>query len=233
MLVTRTHGIDDERGSTMIELLVGMAMGMIVLVGLTMVIIVTLHGNARVDARVEATQNARLTVTKIMEELHSACIAPKVAPVKPGSSGTTLIFWHAAANQAKAVEPIPVETEIGYREGALWQTDKAATGGPSPEWTFAEEGETRKLIGNVAAPAGGEIFTYYRYEGGKLSGTPMASPLNEETASETIIVKVALAAAPASNPVHDAAAAATVSDSATLRLTPPSFNEVLPAPPCQ
>jgi hypothetical protein len=217
----------------MIELLVGMAMGMIVLVGLTMVIIVTLHGNARVDARVEATQNARLTVTKIMEELHSACVSPKIAPIKAGSSGAKLVFWHAAPGQAKAVEPIPAESEITYAEDALWETAKVATGGTSPEWIFPEQGETRKLIGNVAPPAGGEIFTYYRYEGGKLAEAPIKSPLGAIEAGEAVLVKVALAAEPASNPVHDESAAATVSDSASLRLTPPSFNEVNPAFPCQ
>lgn len=229
--------IGGERGSSMVELLVGMAMGMIVLVGLTMVIIVTLHGNARVDARVEATQNARLTVTKIMEELHSACIAPKIAPIQKESSGTRLIFRHAASGEANAVAPIPVKTEITYKEGALWQTDYAKTGGESPaEWTFQGkgEGQERRLIGNVGPPSGGAIFSYYRYEGGKLGGESLTPPeLSEERANETILVKVSLAAEPASNPVRDADADATVFDSASLRLTPPSFNELTPALPCQ
>jgi hypothetical protein len=233
MLINDRPRLNDERGSTMIELLVGMAMGMIVLVGLTMVIIVTLHGNARVDARVEATQNARLTITKIMEQLHSACVSPKIAPIKAGSSGTKLVFWHAAPGQSKAVEPIPVESEITYAGESLWETDKVATGGTSPEWIFPEKGEARKLISNVAPPADGEIFNYYRYEGGRLAETAIAPPLGAIEAAEAVLVNVALAAEPASNPVHDESAAATVSDSATLRLTPPSFNEVNPAFPCQ
>jgi Tfp pilus assembly protein PilW len=233
MLMSARPPISDERGSTMIELLVGMAMGMIVLVGLTMVIIVTLHGNARVDARVEATQNARLTITKIMEELHSACVSPKIAPVKSGSSETSLIFWHAAPGQAEAVEPIPVESVITYGESALWQTDKVAAAGPNSEWIFPKVGATQKLLDNVALPAGGRIFTYYRYQNGKFNESPLGPTLNEAEANETILVQVALAAEPASNPVRDPSANATISDSATLRLTPPSFNETVAASPCQ
>lgn len=218
----------------MVELLVGMAMGMVVLAGLTMVIIVTLHGNARVDARVEATQNARLTVTEIMEELHSACISPKIAPVKESSSGTKLVFWHAAGGEAKAVEPKPVKSEVTYEGGALWQTDYAQAGGASPEWTFAATGERRKLIGNVEpAPGKTGLFNYYRYEDGALAESPLATPLSKAAAEETVYVKLSLTAEPASNPVHDAAADATVSDSATLRLTPPAYDEETVALPCQ
>jgi hypothetical protein len=48
-----------------------------------------------------------------------------------------------------------------------------------------------------------------------------------------VVVKVALTASPRSTPVADAGSDATVRDSATLRLTPPSFNQAVSAPPCQ
>ena len=195
-----------------------------------------LHGSARVDARVEATQNARTTVTKVMEELHSACIVPKIAPVLKESTGKKLIFWHAASGETEAVAPNPVKTEITYKEGALWQTNYALTGGESPtEWTFRNIGEVQKLIGEVKPPAGSEVFSYYRYEGGTLGANPLTlteSGLSETNANEIILVKMALAAEPATTPVRDADAGTTVFDSASLRLTPPSFNEVVPALPC-
>ncbi len=226
--------LDDETGTTIIELLVGMAMGMIVLVGLTMVIITTMHGTARVDARVEATQNARLAVTKIVEELHSACIAPQIAPVREGSSPTKLILWHAASKQARAVTPKPVKSEIDLlANGTLKQTDKAETGTVNGEYTFEPVGRTYTLASHVSAPPGGAIFSYYKYANGALSTTALATPLNLERALETIFVKVTLVAAPASTPVSDAGAELTVSDGATLRLTPPSFSESAAAPPCQ
>lgn len=225
--------LEDERGTTMVELLVGMAMGMIVLVGLTMTIIVVLHGTDRVDARVEATDNARVAVARVMEELHSACVSPQIAPVQEKSTGNSLVFWHAAAGQTTAVEPIPVKSKISYGSGTLTQTDYAQTGGTSPNWVFSETGAERKLLTNVAPAAGSSaVFSYYKYESGalvKLTATELA----KTEAEAVIVVKVALTASPKSTPVRDAGAAATVEDSATLRLTPPSFNEGASALPCQ
>lgn len=219
----------------MVELLVGMAMGMVVLVGLSMTIITVLHGTSRVDARVEATDNARIVVTRIVEELHSACISPQIAPVRENSTGTSLIFWHAATGQAKDVQPIPVRSRITYSEGTLTQTDYKKTGGTSPNWEFEPEqagsGTTRILLTNVA-PVEGRVFTYEEYEGGNVK--PLSTTgLSKTEAETTVVVKVALTASPKSTPVADAGSAATVEDSATLRLTPPSYNQAVSAPPCQ
>lgn len=230
-----TPQLSDERGTTMVELLVGMAMGMIVLVGLSMTIITVLHGTSRVDARVEATDNARIAVTRIMEELHSACTSPQIAPVREGSTGTNLIFWHAAAGQADEVQPLPVKSRITYSSGTLTQTDYKQTGGTSPAWTFEPEepgsGTARTLLTNVA-PVEGRVFTYEQYEGGNVK--PLSTTgLSKTEAEATVVVKVALTASPRSTPVADAGSAATVEDSTTLRLTPPSFNQAVSAPPCQ
>lgn len=211
----------EEHGSTLVELLVGMAIGMIVLTGLSMLIITTMHGNSRVDARVEATQNARLTVTKIIEQLHSACVAPMTIPLKENSSGTKLIFVHAASGEASAVAPTQELSEIVYEPGTpgvLWET---------------EGGVKRKLL-SKAAPGGpnGTIFNYFKVENGKLATSKLATPLTKTTASEAVYVTVALSAEPISNPTRDAGANATVFDSATLRLTPPVYYTGS-APPCQ
>jgi Tfp pilus assembly protein PilW len=230
--------LSDERGTTMVELLVGMAMGMIVLVGLSMTIVVVLHGTSRVDARVEATDNARTVVTRITEQLHSACISPQIAPIRSGSTGTELIFWHAAYGQSNVVQPIPVKTKIAYSKGTLSQTDYAKIGGTSPGWIFEGEegnkgtGSTRILLTNVA-PAGSSMFTYLRYQGGEAK-TINASTLGVGEAAETVTVNVALTASPkTTSPVTDKSSAATVSDSATLRLTPPPFETAASALPCQ
>jgi Tfp pilus assembly protein PilW len=78
MLRDRLPDPQDEEGTSMVEVMVGLAMGMVVLAGLAMLLIVVMRGNARISARSEASDNARVTMTRIMEELHSACApAPK------------------------------------------------------------------------------------------------------------------------------------------------------------
>ncbi|MBS1891330.1 MAG: hypothetical protein JST59_08555 [Actinobacteria bacterium] len=208
----------DERGTTLVELLVGMAMGMIVLAGLSMVIVSTLHGNARVDARVEATQNARITMTKIIEQLHSACYAPRVIPIKEESSPLKLSFFHAESGKQSLASPPKVESTIALEGKTLWET---------------EGGVKRKLLENVGPGEGSAVFTYYNFVNGALATTPLtASPSLGSKAAETVYLRIALSAEPRSNPTRDASAAATVKDSATLRLTPPQYN-TQGAPPCQ
>jgi Tfp pilus assembly protein PilW len=223
--------LTDERGTTLVELLVGMAMGSIVMVGLTMVVIVTLHGNSRVDARVEATQNARVAVSKIMEDLHSACVAPQVTPVMEHSSGMKLIFMHAASGEAAKPGPIPVKSEIFYSGTTLKQIDRAETGVVNGVYQFEGTPQESTLLSNVGPPAGAETFTYFKFKEGE-AGTKLKMPLEKSGAAETIRVQVALVAEPRSNSVHDTQAAATVSDSAVLRLTPPQYDQEAVAP-CQ
>jgi hypothetical protein len=240
MLMNLRTAMKDERGSTIVELLVGMAMGMIVLSGLSMLIITTLHGNARVDARVEATQNARLTVTNIMEQLHSACVSPQIAPVKQKSTGTKLIFWHSSPKESTKVAPLPIESEIAYENGNLYETDKPNSNAnfttksiPPSEWTFGT-GVKRLLIEHVTPATGkSSIFNYYRYEKGGAGETALTTPLNQLGEEETVLVSVELEAEPRTHPVKDNGSDTIVTDQATLRLTPPSFNEEAPALPCQ
>lgn len=222
----------DERGTTLVELLVGMSMGMVVLTSLTLVIVVTLHSSARVSARVEATQNGRVVLAKITEELHSACVAPKIVPVKEESTGTFLVFVRAPGEQGGAVAPAPVKTEIFLTGSTLKQTDVASTGGIFPNWTWAATGTTQTLMTGVSPlTVGGPLFTYYSYLNGGLSQLSAAPSLGAG-AAKTIEVKVALNVAPRTTPVKDPGADASIQDSAVLRLTPPSFNENATAPPC-
>lgn len=233
MPVTAKALARDERGTTLVELLVGMSMGMVVITGLTMVIVASLHASARITTRVEATQNGRVVLTKIIEELHSACVVPKIAPIQKESTGTSLRFVHAASGQGGAVSPTPVYTVISLSNGILTQSDYAATGGTAPNWTWAATPNTTRLMSKVVPlTANGPIFTYYSYLNGGLSLLSTSPSLSATDAAKTIEVKIELNVSPATTPVKDAGADTSIQDSAVLRLTPPSFNENATAPPC-
>lgn len=236
MLMAVVPAVRDESGTTLVELLVGLMMGMVILTALTLVVIVTMHGSARVSARVEATQNGRVVLARMTEQLHSACIYPKVAPILAGSTGTSLAFVHAASGEGNAVSPAPVKTVFTLSEGTLTQSDAAVTEGAEPPYgasDFAATPTTRTLMTNVApiAPSS-SIFTYYAYANGGLETLP-ANPLSETNAAKTVQVQIALDAAPRTTPVKDAGADASIRDAAVLRLTPPSFNETATALPCR
>ncbi len=223
--------IGDENGTTLVELMVALMAGLVILSALTMVILTTLHGSSRISARVHATQSARLGMTKLMQELHSACVTPEIAPVRTGSTGSSLQFIHQTGS---AVSPTPVYSEVNFSGGSLIQQDYSVTG-TSPNWSKgAAVGSPRALLEDVAplAPSS-TIFTYYSYKGGTVSETPLTVPLSVEGAALAVEVHAALSAAPSTTPVADAGSDAAIQDTATLRLTPPSFNEGSPARPCQ
>ena len=222
----------DESGTTLIELMVALMTGLVILSALTMTVITTMHTTSRVTSRVEATQRARIAMTRIMQELHSSCIAPEIAPVKEGSTGNSLIFVHQTG---AAVVPTPVKSIITYENGQLTQADYAMTGGASPDWTFATQASSsRTLLTDVAPiPPSSSVFSYYRYSNGTISTVPQVTPLDEDEYKLTVEVRAGLAASPMTSPVSDESAESNIQDSATLRLTPPSFNEGSPSKPCQ
>lgn len=220
------HRIDigDQRGATLIEVTVALASGIVVLFALTSLIVVTLHSTARVSARVDATRNARLTVSKITEQLRSSCVAPRIAPVQAGSTGTSLRFIH---QKGSAVVLDPMLSRIDLVGGMLTQYDYAKTGGAMPTWVFASNPTSQRQLatGISAIPPATAVFTYLGYSGKAINLALPAAPLSAADAARTVAVRVSFSAAPGSTPVADAGAASQVRDTALLRLTSLSFTK--------
>ncbi len=221
MLVRRRLDIADERGATLIEVMVGLASGMVVLFALTMMLVVTMHTTARVSARVDATRNARLTITNVTEQLRSSCVAPRIAPVRAGSTGTSLQFIH---QKGSGVVLDPVLSKIELVGGTLTQYDYPKTTGAMPNWNFAlAPTSQRQLATGISPIAPSEaIFTYLGYSGKAINLALPAAPLSSTDAARTVAVKVAFSAAPRSGPAGNAA---QVQDTALLRLTSLAFNK--------
>lgn len=226
--------IRDERGTTLVELMVGLSSGLVVMAGLTILVVVTIHTQARVSARVDATQRARTVMTRIVNELHSSCIAPKIPPIHEGSTPTTLKFVHASGG---AAVPVPVLSEIRLTGTTLSQTDYAYTSGNPPAWVFNLANPiTRPLMTHVSQISPTQpIFTYYESANGGVSSAPLTAlpTLGSTNASRTIYVRVAFKVAPTGGTNAEAATPAQFQGSATLRLTTPSFNKLAKGVPCQ
>lgn len=222
----------DQRGTTIAELVVGMATGMVVLLGLTTLVMVTLDSTTRVSARVNATQNARLGLNRVIDQLHSACIAPKVPPIRKESLSDELKFIHAAGS---GVSPVPTLTTVTFSAaaGTLTQNDYEWKEGTAPFWVFkSTPSRTIKLMERVTPISGKPVFTYYGYASGAVSATPLAVPLSEVDASRTIQVSIAFMASPTKGKSEEATPA-RIQGSASLRLTASSYNPAAPSLPCQ
>ncbi len=226
--------LKDESGITLVELLVAISAGSVVFLGLTMMVVASMHDTTRVTNRVHSTQNARTAVHGLITELHSACIAPGLAPVQKESSGTSLSFIHGSGSE---VTPTPVLSTVTLTGTTLTQTDYAQKSGTMAEPIFNTTpvaGTPRALATQVSAVSGTTpIFSYFLLTGGQVSATSLATPLSEEHAELAAQVNVALKVSPPGSPVIDAHGAAQIQDSALLRLTPPNASTGAINPPCE
>jgi Tfp pilus assembly protein PilW len=207
--------IRPEDGFTLVELLVGIAISLLTMSVVAMMVVASAHNQARVTRRVEANQRVRPVLTRIIDELHSACVATRIAPVigdntANGSSANRITFLSQAGDD---VSPLP-DKRVIYLSGTNLKEDLyPGTGGVSPTWT---------LLTGVSAPAG-VMFKYYRFQNGALAiGTPLGVPLSAANSALTAYVSIAVTAAPTAGSAQDAKSPITFSDAADLRLQPAS-----------
>jgi len=216
---------------TLVELMVATTAGVVVMAGITLAMIVTMRETNRVASHVDANQRARITMTKIINQLHSACVAPQIAPVQEDSTGTLLSFLHQSGS---AVAPVPVLSRISLTGTTLSQSDYAVTGGAAPKWTFATtpSATVQLMTGVSAISASVPIFSYFAYANGQVSPTPLGTPLLTN-AVNAVQVDVAFETAPTKTVAGDANAGTEIQNSALLRLTPPAYDSAAANLPCQ
>lgn len=212
--------LSDEGGFTLVELLVGILSFVVVFGAITTMITVSVHNQTRISDRVWSNQRARPVMTRIVDALHSGCVARDVAPVKQGSTSSEIRF---VSKTGSAVSPTPDLRVITLSGSDLTESIHPATGGSAPTWSFSTTPtSTRTLMTDVSAPPAG-VFRYYDYVNGQLRSTPLsAAPpegLSATDAARTVHVTVSLTVAPSGGvSSQDLRSPITLTDSADLRL---------------
>lgn len=227
----------DQRGFTVVELLVAISAGIIVLFGIMTVVNASIKNSALITQRVEANQRARPVLQRIMDQLHSSCMAPGIAPVRSGSTESSIDFVHATGS---SVSPNPERRVITYNPATLTLSESVYpyASGSAPSWLFGATPTNRQLLTDVgyadlgSPPVATPVFQYYGYTNGAISAAPMTPPLDATEASRTVLVKVSFSVSPRSNGARDANAALSVSDSALLRFTPAGEDTTQENVPC-
>jgi Tfp pilus assembly protein PilW len=211
----------DQRGFTVVELLVSMIATTVVLSAVMMMVTVSLHNQDRISRRVDANQRGRPVMSRIVNELHSACVAPRITPVigdgtVNGSTSTRITFLSKYGNE---VTPTPEKHVIALSGTTLSESVYPATGGAAPTWTFSgTPSSTTQLLTGASAPSG-VMFRYYDFQNGQLASTPLATPLSATNAGRTAYVTIALTATPTrGTSQQDLKSPITFTDSADLRL---------------
>jgi len=227
--------LSDERGITLIELLVGMVIGIVVLGGIVQMVTVTAKSSGRVSERVAADKAARPAFLRLMNELHSTCVMPQLAPVQAGSTSSSITFIQGTGS---AVTVTPNKRVVTFNKAARTLTDTAypATGGTAPAWTFSSTPSSVYKLSNVDQINGTvPIFSYYAIVNGQISPTPLSTTpsLSAANAAKTVQVDVNLAVYPQTSGSSDEPGAPIeLTDSAILRFTPTVEENTDPNVPC-
>lgn len=208
---------EEQRGFTLVELLVGMAAGLVVASALFTILDVTLRQTTRTFSRVDATQRARTALETIGNEMRSACVENRVVPIHEGSTGSSVSFWSAYGN---GVSLTPEKHTITFNssEGTLNDATYPVSGGFAPNWVAsATPTRTTTLLTNVAQSSV-PVFQYFSLDPifpGSL-GT-----LSEAESEATTEVRMTLVVRPAGGTQQNTNLTPnTVTNSAVLRLTP-------------
>ena len=182
----------DERGTTMIELLVSISATLVVMIGVVTLTTTVLHHQDRINRRVDANSRGRPVMTRMVQELHSACVTSHIVPIRTGSTGTSITFL---SKSGSAVGPIPDLHTISLSSSTLRETVFPMTG-TAPNWTpLGTPLSNAALLTNVSAP-GGAIFRYYDFVNGALSTTPLPTPLSDTNAARVSYVTIAFTISP-------------------------------------
>ncbi len=226
----------NEAGFTLVELMVSTMIGMLTLGVTLMILQVTSQGSERVVGQVEANQRIRPPMRTIVDELHSACVSPGLAPVLAGSTEDSLSFLHA---EGSSVAPTPDRVLLTYSSNTLTRSRYAATGGSAPNWTFGPTPyETRQVIDRIRPAYLGNpgaivpVFRYFAYQGGSLDPNPLPTPLSAANAAKTVQVSVAFASGSISTAEISALNPVSVSNDISLRFTPASEGVSVENLPC-
>lgn len=204
----------EERGFTLIETLVAMVTGVIVTGALFAILQFSVEQTSRISQVAQATQTSRVSMTHIVDELHSACLTTGFAPVKEGSSMTNLIFWNGYSEEAEVPSVYTTKggstgkkTEgarkdsIEYVEASGYLLDKTwlsvgteSNGEYQPSATpstmrLSEHVSPAKWLNPVTKKEEASIFRYYEYAPTSSLGTTEAAATLKEinlTAGKTL-----------------------------------------------
>jgi Tfp pilus assembly protein PilW len=250
--------LSDEGGYSLIELLVSIISGIAVCFALFSILNFSTDQTAHLTGYAQATQQGRIAMTKVVDELRSACLAPGFAPVQVGSSGTELRFINAFSEEAVISKTQVNEQRIVWNEKAETLTDYTYPTTKEITWPTFEYSSTASPVGGVRlasnvteTEAEGKkvpIFQYYSYKGessesatiglSTLNTKPIisgAETLTKETAPTAASVLISFNAGPSVGKTDIGALGKGINDGLQTQVTlsfsvPISNDEVVDAP---
>lgn len=190
----------DERGFTVVELLVSSTIGVGVLLTAFTLSTSFQHGQTRVSDRSEAIARGRTAMEQITQQLRSqVCLGPGYPSITYGSD-SQVTFYADLANTTF----VPQRRDLSFVSGTL--TERGYTGTASagpPPFTFASTPSRTRVIADklqLTTKAGVNVpfFRYYMFDGNDpiRPSKLLATPLSASDAARVVQITVSYAARP-------------------------------------
>lgn len=215
----------DERGMTIIELVVAMAIGTIVLMTAFTFLDHAFASNREISDRADASQRGRIAMERIIRQLRSqVCLntVPNVTPaIRAGDDNSISLVVDLGDGSTN-----PELHTITYDPAAKTITEYDYAGiGTVPNLTFAAAPtNTQQLLTNVVPEAGAPIFSYSAIDSSANAApgatTPLSTPLGANDLANAAKVDVAFVARPTG--ASDNSRATTLEDSVFARSDDPN-----------
>jgi prepilin-type N-terminal cleavage/methylation domain-containing protein len=228
----RLTRLNDERGFSLIELLVAMVIGMVVLMAAFMVLDRTISASGQVADRTEALQRGRQAMDLVTRQLRSQVCVGTTKPIVSGTD-TSISFY---ADMSDGTTPIKQRT-LSYSSATDTITESVVMGaGTYPSLTFTGAPTSSPLLTKVKQILDGgttlrPIFRYYGYQTGTTNGTlvQLSTPLSATDLGRVALIKVGFRTF-AVRPISNDKDSAALEDDVYTRTAVPT--ELQGAPEC-
>ncbi|MDX6713557.1 MAG: hypothetical protein QOH30_115 [Baekduia sp.] len=187
--------VADERGFSLMELVVAMAIGSIVLTTLLGVFMNGMSNTTGVTDRIEATQRARIATDRVTTLLQAQVCVDGTSPITDAQA-TTVTF---TANIGDVLaNPVRYTFRYDTPSKTLWEDDFLPTMVNGTPTYAAPPSRSRVLISNVE-PVNGAFFTYYAFDattGLVNASAPLFAPLTNADEQRVVRVGTGMVALP-------------------------------------
>ena len=186
--------VSDERGFSLMELLVTLAVGSILLLAIFGALDFSVKADSRVQDRVDSTQRGRAAMELITRQLRSQiCLGPGYPAIPSGitSDGNSITFYTDLGGDTPKLQ----RRTITYSGGTVFETDYnvAGTIPTAPTFTLARQNwvlaERLNLVANVP------FFRYYAFTPNPVTPNQWlnsTSPFTLADADKPRVVKVSI-----------------------------------------
>lgn len=186
----------DQRGATLVELMVAASVGIVVLGAVYALMDISVKTFTKVEDRVDVSQRGRLAMHEITRQLRSqTCLGTTPSIVDGRDDEVT--FYTDLGGETPRYE----RKRLNYWNNTIEEHTFRGTGTP-PSVTFPASADVdRQLVANVEQTPSRAVFRYYAWSGGSPNAptTQLSTPLSAADRARVVKVAVSFVGRPARN----------------------------------